>query len=73
MDRKTLYKKVKINTGLTPTQYIKTLRLKLAKDLLENREYKTVKEIAKQVGFKKTAYFSNLFKEEYGKSPSDYF
>jgi signal transduction histidine kinase/DNA-binding response OmpR family regulator len=73
IDRKTLYKKVKISTGLTPTQYIKTLRLKLAKDLLESRKYKTVKEVSKQVGFKKTAYFSKLFKEEYGKFPSDYF
>jgi DNA-binding response OmpR family regulator/two-component sensor histidine kinase len=73
MDRKTLYKKVKILTGLTPNQYVRTVRLKLAKDYLESKKYKSVKEVAKSSGFKNTTYFNTLFKKEYGKSPSDYF
>ncbi len=70
--RKKLYKKVKQLTGLTPNQYIRTIRLKIAKDFLEQQTYKTVKEVAHQVGFQRVDYFSNLYKKEYGKSPIQY-
>ncbi len=67
---KTLYRKVKILTGLTPTKYIRTIRLQHAKMLLESG--KSVSETAYQVGFQKTTYFSQLFRKEFGKLPSEY-
>ncbi|MFT5913210.1 MAG: DNA-binding response OmpR family regulator/anti-sigma regulatory factor (Ser/Thr protein kinase) [Paraglaciecola sp.] len=70
VNRKTLYLKIKILTGLTPNKYIRSIRLQKAKILLE--EGKSVKETAYQVGFQKVQYFSKLFKSEYGKSPSNY-
>jgi signal transduction histidine kinase/DNA-binding response OmpR family regulator len=73
LGRTSLYKKVKTLTGLSPNQYIKVIRLKLAKDYLENKKYKTIKEVGKHVGFAKVDYFSTIFKKEYGKSPSSYF
>ena len=68
MERSALYKKLKKLTGLTPAKYIRTIRLQKAKMLLEQGI--SVKETAYQVGFQKTAYFSTLFKQEFGKSPS---
>ena len=68
--RRTFYKKIKQSTGLTPTKYIRTIRLQKAKSLLE--QGKTVKETADEVGFQKVDYFSTLFKKEFGKSPSQY-
>jgi YesN/AraC family two-component response regulator len=43
----------------------------MAKELLTTTDL-SIKEIATKVGFKKTDYFSRLFKKEYGKSPSAY-
>ncbi|MFK7950128.1 MAG: ATP-binding protein [Saprospiraceae bacterium] len=67
---KTLYRKVKTLTGLTPTKYIRTIRLQKSKILLEAG--KSVSETAHEVGFQKVEYFSKLFKKEFGKSPSEY-
>ncbi|MCR9291050.1 MAG: helix-turn-helix transcriptional regulator, partial [Bacteroidetes bacterium] len=69
LNRKTFYKKIKQLTGLTPTKYIRAIRLQKAKLLLE--QGKSVKEAAYQVGFQKAEYFSSLFKAEFGKSPSE--
>lgn len=73
VSRKKIYAKIKTLTGLTPNQYIRVIRLQLAKEYLENGTYKTVKEVSNKVGFKKQGHFSNLFKQEFGKSASEYF
>ena len=67
---RTLYRKIKSLTGLTPSKYIRTIRLQQAKILLEKG--KSVKKTAYEVGFQKVDYFSKLFKKEFGKSPSEY-
>jgi AraC-like DNA-binding protein len=46
------------------------VRLRKAKLLLETTN-QTVSEIAYQVGFNDPAWFSRVFKEEYGVSPSE--
>jgi CheY-like chemotaxis protein len=71
INRNTFYNKTKALTGLSPNQYIRTIRLQMAKELLTTTDL-SIKEIATKVGFKKTDYFSRLFKKEYGKSPSAY-
>ncbi|MFK7946916.1 MAG: ATP-binding protein [Saprospiraceae bacterium] len=73
MNRIKFYKKIKQLTGLTPNQYTRIIRLKMAKDYLENKTYKTVKEVANEIGFQRVDYFSKLYKKEYGKMPSSYF
>lgn len=73
ISRTTLYKKIKTVTDLSSNQYIKAIRLQLAKDFLEHKKHKTLQEVSNQVGFKNTTHFDNLFKQEYGKSPNDYF
>jgi len=73
MNRNSLYKKIKRLTGLTPNQYIRVVRLQMAKDFLENRTYNSIKEVAAEVGFQRSDYFAKLYKKEYGKAPIDYF
>ncbi len=71
MDRTVLYKKVHSITGLTPSEFIRTLRLKRAAQLLEQGNY-PVAEVSEMVGFKTQRYFSNYFKVAFGVLPSQY-
>lgn len=66
-----LYRKLKALTGKTPTLYIRSVRLQKARELLQNSDL-NVSEIAYEVGFSDPAYFSRVFGEEFGQSPSDF-
>jgi YesN/AraC family two-component response regulator len=65
-------RKIKTLTGLTPNKYIREIKLQHARTLLESRKYVTVSEVSQAVGFSKTEYFSQLYKERFGKLPSAY-
>jgi ligand-binding sensor domain-containing protein/signal transduction histidine kinase/DNA-binding response OmpR family regulator len=66
-----LYKKIKALTGLTVNNFIKSVRLKRAAQLLKQNTY-TVYEIAYMVGFSDSKYFSKEFTKQFGRTPSDY-
>lgn len=70
ISNRTLYRIVRRHTGQSPNQYVRDIRLEKAYELLSSREYTTVKEVVAMIGFKKTAYFSRLFKDKYGINPS---
>ncbi len=72
VSKRQLTRKVKQITGLTPNKYIRTVRLRKAKTILETEEIKTVTEVAYAVGFEGVTHFSKLFYAEYGKYPKDY-
>lgn len=71
MSYSTLYRKIKELTNLSINVYIRTIRLKKAATLLKH-ENKNVSEVAYAVGFKTPNYFTHIFKEQYGVSPSEY-
>jgi len=52
-------------------EYLNAVRLKHAKRMLRNTNLK-VYEIAEQVGFSDTYYFSSVFKKQVGLTPSEY-
>jgi AraC-like DNA-binding protein len=58
-------------TGLSPMQYHTSLRLKQAVFLLTNTEL-SIKEITFNLGFCTVFYFSKLFKEKVGITPSEF-
>ncbi|NNK73139.1 MAG: response regulator [Flavobacteriaceae bacterium] len=64
-----IYRKIKAITGKSTAVYIRSIRLKYAKDLLINTG-KTVSEVAYEVGFNDPSWFSRAFKDEFGFSPS---
>ncbi len=66
-----LYKKIKALTGLTVNNFIKSVRLKRAAQLLKQKTY-TVYEVAYMVGFSDSKYFSKEFVKQFGRTPTDY-
>ena len=70
--RRQLYRKIKLHTGLTPNNYIREVRLQKAKVLFEQQQFKSIQEVCEAVGFQKQSYFSKLYKNRFGKSPSTY-
>ncbi len=70
MDRSTLYRKVQALTGSSPTEFIRTCRLKQAVELLKTNKY-SVMDIAFEVGFSSAGYFTRCFKEKFHRLPSE--
>lgn len=64
-----LYRKTKAITGKSTAVFIRSVRLKYAKELLSTTD-KTVSEVAYDVGFNDPSWFSRAFKSEFGFSPS---
>lgn len=71
MSRRNFFRQMKEQTGLTPNQYLREVRLQKAREFLETAQYSTVKEICYAVGFIKVSYFSELYKKRFGKSPME--
>jgi signal transduction histidine kinase/DNA-binding response OmpR family regulator len=71
MNRVTLYRKVRALTGETPTQFIRSYRLKRAAQLLRDNAG-NVSQIAIDVGFSNLGYFTRCFKEKFQQLPSTY-
>lgn len=64
-----LYKKVKALTDQSPTDFIKTIRLNHALELLQTHKH-TITEVGELCGFSSVGYFSTVFRKHFGKSPS---
>ncbi len=73
MSESTLLRQLKRVVGLTPVQYLQEVRLSNARQLLENKSYRTVAEISAAVGYADARSFSRSFKKRFGKTPSGYF
>ena len=58
-------------TGMTPAQYITTIRMADARALLESSDY-TISEISSLIGYENPLYFSRIFKKYNGCPPSVY-
>ena len=64
-------RRFKAYTSTTPSDYLMSLRLQKAKNLLLDSDMQ-VKQIAKSCGFENEYYFSNFFKKHIGTSPSTF-
>lgn len=71
MTRGHLYKKLMTITGKGPADFIRTIRLKRARQLLDESGMQ-IAEIAYTVGYSSPKVFSRNFKAEFGVSPSEY-
>lgn len=70
MSDSTLYRKLKALTGQTIQDFIRSIRLKRAAQLLE--AHVSVTEAAYQTGFSDPKYFRTCFKKQFGCTPSAY-
>lgn len=66
-----LYRKIKLLTGMVPLDYVRIFRLQRAAELLLQDNLQ-IQEISYQVGFSSPAHFSSCFSKYYKKSPSDF-
>lgn len=71
INNKQLYRKIKQLTGMTPVDYIKSIRMKKAAMLLKQQKF-TVAEVMYMVGFSNHSYFSKCFQQEFGLTPRQY-
>ncbi|MDF9796461.1 signal transduction histidine kinase/DNA-binding response OmpR family regulator/streptogramin lyase [Catalinimonas alkaloidigena] len=71
MSRSKLHLKMKAVTGQSCSEFIRTIRLKRAVQLLEKSEM-SVKEVMSYTGFSTASYFSKCFRKQFGVIPSEY-
>ena len=72
MHRTGLNRKLYAITGQKPMIFIRSMRLKRAKQIIEADPSKMVSQIAYEVGFNNPKKFSKYFKDEYGMYPSEF-
>lgn len=70
ISRAQLLRRLKKLTGISPAQYIKSIRLQKAKEMLETDV--TVSEVAYENGFGTLSNFTKVFREKYGITPSQW-
>ena len=66
-----MYRKLKMLTNQSPTEFVRYIRLKKAIRLM-NDGNTNVEEIGFATGFNSHSYFTSSFKKQYGKTPSEY-
>lgn len=71
LNRTQLLRKLKGLTGLSPSDFIKDLRLKKAADMIRQHT-DTITQIGYAVGFNDQSYFSKCFKKQFGVTPKEY-
>lgn len=71
MSRATLYRMFSSTTGQKPLEFIRTIRLKKAEEMLCKNPDMTVESVAVKTGFASVSNFSKRFKEMFGITPSE--
>lgn len=71
LSRSQLHRKMKELTGLSPSEFLRNLRLEQAARLLRERKA-NVSQVAYAVGFSTLGNFSKAFKQHFGVSPTEY-
>ena len=71
LSQRTLNRRFKLATGLSPGRYLQQVRLEQARELLRDSNL-SIAEIAMSVGYQDIGYFSTLFREHMAQSPTAY-
>jgi PAS domain S-box-containing protein len=65
MSERQLFRRIKLIVGITPNQYIRVIRLQLAKEAIKSGKFRTVAEVSYAAGYETPGYFSKVFKDIY--------
>lgn len=66
-----LYRKVKLQTGMTLNELVRHVKMNKAAQLIKTKKY-TIAEIMDETGFSNHSYFAKCFKKEFKVSPREY-
>lgn len=70
MSRSSFYRKIKALSGMSPNDYMKSVRMNKAAELIGQGE--RISEVAAQVGFSSSSYFAKCFKAQFGVLPKEF-
>jgi len=70
ISRMQLHRKLKALIQITPADYVRSIRLETAKQLLQAENH-NISQIAYKTGFSSPTHFSRAFKKAFGKTPSE--
>jgi len=71
MSRMTFYRKIQSATGQKPTEFMRTIRLRRAAELLREGRM-SITQVTYDTGFASVSYFSRCFRAMYGVSPTQF-
>jgi len=71
MSHSIILKKVKLLTGMSPVEFIRSMRIKRAAQVFRQTRI-PVAEVAFMVGFSDAKYFSKCFSREFGMKPTEF-
>jgi DNA-binding response OmpR family regulator len=71
MSRTKLYHKIKEISGQAPNEFIRSIRLKKAIEIMTHEDV-LLTEVIYRVGIQTQSYFTKAFKKEYGKTPTQF-
>lgn len=71
LPKRTFDRRFRAATGYAPLEYVQSLRVEEAKQILETGD-EPIDEVAAQVGYEDTASFRRLFRKLVGMTPGDY-
>jgi len=71
LTERTFQRRFRAATGQSALDYLNTLRLRTARELLQQSNL-AITEIAQTVGIAEPSYFSRLFRRQFSESPVDY-
>ncbi len=72
ISRSLLYEKVKSLTGMGIIEYLNKKRIEQAVTIIKSNSYYNISEISEMVGFSSPRYFSKVFKDLKGQTPSQF-
>lgn len=67
MTDRTLHRKLKSATGLSPNGFVREVKLQEIRSITENENDFTLKELAQKVGMKNGTHLAGLYKKRFGK------
>ncbi len=71
LSRSALYRKIKQVFEMSPVEFIRSIRLKKAAELIASGQYK-IYEICYMVGISSPSYFSRIFQKQFGIPPKEF-
>jgi AraC-like DNA-binding protein len=71
MSRTKLYQKIKAISGQPPGDFIRTIRLKKAVQIITHEDV-SLTDVMYRIGIQTQSYFTKAFKKEFGKTPTQF-